>query len=110
LNSPPQLLLAAIAKIQSNHLVDDPPLFTTFLEVLNGNRAFLRSEATPDVLLEAAYQHVPQGGDSCAMCDRDRTVYQVVRRGQEVLVHYGTIASGNLVVLDVDDRDYTVTC
>jgi hypothetical protein len=53
-------------------------------------------------LFEANYNHV--GGAACEKCSKERAVDRQ-SRSQEIVVHYGTIASGNQVIRDAAERD-----
>ncbi|KAH4794325.1 hypothetical protein JI435_000460 [Parastagonospora nodorum SN15] len=65
---------------------------------------FQRVKAGPDVLFEAAYDHV--GGHTCDQCSVERhEVRQPRESEEEVVVYYGTIASGNQVMQSAADRD-----
>ncbi|CAN9172704.1 unnamed protein product [Alternaria alternata] len=103
LNSSPQVLLAAVAKVRANELRGRSKLceHTAKLESI---AKFQRSKAGPDVLFEAAYDH--EGGQTCANCSSDRHEAREPRdSGEEVVTHYGTIASGNQVIKDAVVRD-----
>ena len=54
------------------------------------------------MLFEASYEHT--GASGCQDCDPKRLVYRPERE-QEVVVHYGTIASGNRVMKSNRVRD-----
>ena len=106
LNSPPQVLLAAVSKMRANHLRGRKKLsdyVSTTSE--NGRLAeFARAGAGPDVLFEASY--APIGGSSCEECSKDHLIKRDPRKNSnEVAVHYGTIASGNQVMRDGEARD-----
>ncbi|KNB06504.1 kinesin [Fusarium oxysporum f. sp. lycopersici 4287] len=77
LNSPPQILLGAVAKVRANELRGRSK-FSEHLSKLECIPNFQRGKAGPDVLFEAT---------------------------EEVMVHYGTIASGNRVMKDGRTRD-----
>jgi nucleoside phosphorylase len=103
INSSPQVLLAAVAKVRANELRGRSKLceHTAKLESI---AKFQRSKAGPDVLFEAAYDH--EGGQTCANCSSDRHEAREPRdSGEEVVTHYGTIASGNQVIKDAVVRD-----
>lgn len=104
LNSPPQMLLAAVARVRANELRGKSRL-DEHLSKLEGVPRFQRSKTGPDVLFEAAYNHM--GGQTCSKCSVDRQVDRVPREDEEELVvtHYGTIASGNKVMQDAIQRD-----
>jgi len=102
LNSPPQILLGAVAKVRANELRGRSRLSEYFSQ-LSRMPKFQRDNAGPDVLFEAAYDH--EGGQTCGLCKREREVDRQRRESEEVVVHYGTIASGNQVMKDGRTRD-----
>ncbi|KAH0566342.1 hypothetical protein GP486_000248 [Trichoglossum hirsutum] len=102
LNSPPQVLLSAVAGMRANHLRQRNRLLQHVLKVQN-LPGFTRDDAGPDILYEASYNHV--GGDSCEACSADKVVDRQPRKSNGIVVHYGTIASGNQVVRDGTTRD-----
>ena len=103
LNSPPQILLAAVARVRANELRDRSKL-CEHIAKLEGVGKFQRSKAGPDVLFEATYDH--EGGQTCGKCSGDRREAREPRDSEEeVVTHYGTIASGNQVIKDAAVRD-----
>ncbi|KAF1820020.1 purine and uridine phosphorylase [Dissoconium aciculare CBS 342.82] len=56
-----------------------------------------------DELFEASYDH--EGGSTCMQCARSRTVQRAARRSRRTHLHYGNIASGNVVIKDGRTRD-----
>jgi nucleoside phosphorylase len=103
LNSPPHILLSAVARVQANELRGRSKL-ADHATKLKRIPKFQRSKTGADVLFEAAYDHA--GGQMCELCSTDK---QVARQGreseEEVVVHYGTIASGNQVMRNAAQRD-----
>ncbi|KAH7075839.1 nucleoside phosphorylase domain-containing protein [Paraphoma chrysanthemicola] len=106
LNSPPQVLLSAVAKVRANELRGRSQL-STHVSKLERIARFQRVKAGPDVLFEAAYDHV--GGYTCDQCSLDRREVRQPRESEdneeEVTVYYGTIASGNRVMRNAAERD-----
>ena len=103
LNSPPQILLAAVARVRANELRDRSKL-CEHIAKLEGVGKFQRSKAGPDVLFEANYDH--EGGQTCAKCSGNRHEAREPRDSEEeVATHYGIIASGNQVIKDAAVRD-----
>jgi nucleoside phosphorylase len=98
LNAPPAILLSALLKIQANHIAHRIKLSKTLSEFSR-----LRDNVGHDVLFEPTYEHV--GGPECDRCSKDRLVYRAPRVDQDIMVHYGTIASGNQVIKDGVTRD-----
>jgi len=102
LNCPPPILLGAVAKMRANHLRRRSNL-PKHLSKLSEIPEFTRDRAGPDMLFEATYDHV--GGRLCEMCSADRRVARQPREPGDVVIHYGTIASGNQVMRDGVTRD-----
>ena len=66
--------------------------------------AFRRPKAVSDVLFDASYSHQP--GPTCYKCNVNRQKSRSRREsGEEVTVHYGTIASGNQVIKNATKRN-----
>ncbi|KAF2182636.1 hypothetical protein K469DRAFT_669646 [Zopfia rhizophila CBS 207.26] len=103
LNSPPQILLAAVARVRANELRGRSRL-SEHVSKLDRISKFQRSKTGPDVLFEAIYDH--EGGQTCEQCSTDRQEARQPRESEEeVVVHYGTIASGNQVMRNAAERD-----
>jgi nucleoside phosphorylase len=103
LNSSPQVLLAAVAKVRANELRGRSTL-SEHIAKLNHIPMFRRDNTGPDILFEAAYDH--EGWQTCDKCRADRQEARQLRKsGEEVVVHYGTIASGNQVIKSATERD-----
>jgi nucleoside phosphorylase len=102
INTPPTLLLNALAKLQANNLRRRSNL-SEYLSALSHLPKFTRENVGADILFESTYDHV--GESTCDQCSRDRLVGRTLRGSQEIIVHYGTIASGNQVIKDGITRD-----
>ncbi|OAP55862.1 hypothetical protein AYL99_10014 [Fonsecaea erecta] len=102
LNSPPLLLLNAVAKARTNQLRGTSKLLE-HISKLRHLPEFTRGAAGPDVLFEYTYNH--EGGPTCQSCSAEKQVTRQPRSNEEPVVHYGTIASGNQVVKDAAQRD-----
>ena len=101
INSPPRILLNAVSNIQANQWVRKSRLLE-YLSKLTDLPAFARENAGPDVLFTAEYDH--EGGATCERCSKEKAIERQ-SRSQEIMVHYGTIASGNQVMRDGATRD-----
>ncbi|KAI8622842.1 nucleoside phosphorylase domain-containing protein [Xylariaceae sp. FL1651] len=101
LNAPPAILLNAVTNLQANHFRGRSRLPEYFAK-LKDLPAFAREGAGQDILFEANYNHQGQAG--CGTCCKDKLIPRE-QRVQEVVVHYGTIASGNRVMRDGVERD-----
>jgi nucleoside phosphorylase len=103
LNSPPHVLLCAVAKVRANEMRGRSQL-SQHISRLEGIAKFQRCRAGPDLLFKAAYNH--QHGTRCDQCSAESRQPRPEREsGAEVTVHYGTIASGNQVMKDAAERD-----
>jgi len=101
LNTPPTILLNAVANLRAKHIRGRYKLLEYFSK-LESLPEFGREAAGSDALFEANYNH--EGGATCGKCSKDYLVARKPRR-QGVVVHYGTIASGNQVMRDAVERD-----
>ena len=103
LNAPSQMLLNAVARVQANELFGRSKVLERIAK-LNHSPRFQRSKAGPDVLFKATYDH--EEGQTCDACRADKQEVRLPRnREEEVVVHYGTIASGNQVIKNARERD-----
>ncbi|KAH7072874.1 hypothetical protein BKA63DRAFT_544167, partial [Paraphoma chrysanthemicola] len=102
LNIPPMVLLNAIANVRAKQIRGKGKLME-YLSKLESLHDFSRDAAGPDVLFETDYEHVERER-TCMKCSKEHIVPREARR-QEVLVHYGIIASGNLVMRSAAERD-----
>jgi nucleoside phosphorylase len=104
LNSPPQILLSAIAQVQAKEILERSQL-TTYTSKLERVTEYRRPQAGLDILFEATYDHAIEG-QLCDRCSIDRQVARQPRESEkEVMVHYGTIASGNRLIKSAAIRD-----
>lgn len=97
-NSPPNILLNAVSKLRANRLEH-----RTNISKILCSFSHLRDDAGPDILFKQTYTHV--GGTECDMCDRDMVTDRTPRSSEDIVVHYGTIASGNQLIRDGVIRD-----
>jgi nucleoside phosphorylase len=103
LNAPPQILLAAVARVRANELRGRSKL-SKHASRLERIAKFQRAKAGPDVLFEAIYDHA--GGQTCDGCNANQQAIRQPRESEEeVVVHYGTVASGNQVIRSAAERD-----
>jgi nucleoside phosphorylase len=102
LNSPPQILLAAVARVRANELRGRSRL-SEYASKLERIPEFQRSKTGCDVLFEAGYNH--KDDLSCESCSTDRQQARTQRESDDVIVHYGTIASGNQEMKDAAERN-----
>jgi nucleoside phosphorylase len=103
LNSPPQILLAALASVQANEFRGRSKV-AEYIAKLNRVPKFRRDKAGADVLFAATYDH--EGGPTCDKCKAERQEAREPRDSdEEVVIHYGTVASGNQVIKNAAKRD-----
>jgi hypothetical protein len=102
LNTPPTVLLNAVANVRAKQMRGKGRLLE-YLSKLDSLPDFTREAAGWDTLFEAEYEHAGKGS-TCANCSTEHAVDREPRR-QEVVVHHGTIASGNQVIKDAAVRD-----
>jgi nucleoside phosphorylase len=101
LNTPPTVLLNAVANLRARHMRGKGRLLE-YLSKLDSLLGFGRKAAGSDTLYDGTYDH--QGGATCRQCSQSYLVAREPRR-QDVVVHYGTIASGNQVMKSAAQRD-----
>jgi nucleoside phosphorylase len=102
LNTPPPILLNALAQYQAKNL-DKRGGLTSHLFKPALTHLPATNDLTDDVLFEATYNH--SGSSTCEDCDKERIVKRPMRNEGENMIHYGTIASGNQVIRDGTIRD-----
>jgi nucleoside phosphorylase len=103
LNSPPQILLSAVAKVQAYEIRGKTKL-AEHISRLDHIPEYQRVKARADIYFEATYNH--EGGLTCDKCKVERQETRQPRDSEEkVVIHYGTIASGNQVIKDATKRD-----
>lgn len=131
LNHPPTELLSALTKIEKEHTMKGSKI-PQYLKDLETNwprlaPKYTRSELLKDVLFKADCKHIENDNteesqekydyeeedeeeeeeeekerNHCIRCDQTKTVR---RKPRDMRVHYGLIASGNMVVKDAPLRD-----
>jgi nucleoside phosphorylase len=107
LNRPPQKLLAAVADLQSDHMMGTSRIPEFFLEVKTRypNMSDFLHPTGEDCLFQADYNHEHEG-QSCDNCDRTKIIVRDPRPSRSPRIHYGLIASGSQVMKDASCRDH----
>lgn len=122
LNTPPNSLLTALAKLETEHEMRGTRI-PNYLENVKRiwprlGQQYLSTDSLEDILFKADYHHMEQSraekddnlsnnesnreGESCPFCDKT----QVVERSpRDTRVHYGLIASVNQVIKNAAIRD-----
>ncbi|KAI9687458.1 MAG: hypothetical protein M1822_002068 [Bathelium mastoideum] len=97
LQPPPQVLLNAVTKLKSSHMLGQNNL-GKYLSTICGDQFFAKHKAGNDNLfIDQRFQP-----------DSDSVLLSSVRRHRKTdlpFIHYGTIASGNKVIKDGNERD-----
>jgi len=122
LNNPPNALLTALAKLETEHELNGSQI-PKYLDELKQRwprlaPKYMRSDSLNDMLFKADYGHVSKSktdcatildnnngeeeGENCRFCDRTQVIK---RRPRDMRVHYGLIMSGNQVIKDATVRD-----
>ncbi|KAG2027693.1 hypothetical protein GB937_000133 [Aspergillus fischeri] len=101
LNSPPRPLLTAVNNMRAAELTDDPR-YPEYLQraISRTGRTqanFGRPSSQSDRLFKTEHEH-PATGKNCDRCPREWEETRHERDGQDPLLHYGIIASGNSVI------------
>ena len=103
LNTPPHALLQALANLQARHFLEDNNV-QKYVSVVERRARFRRPDPNSDVLFQDTYDH-SEGEKTCERCDKLRTVPRRPRAHNDIVVHYGTIASGNRVIKNATERN-----
>ncbi|KAF3200032.1 hypothetical protein TWF191_004180 [Orbilia oligospora] len=109
LNTPPKYLLNAVSKLISNHLRGKNTLLD-HLAAATSQPDFARKNAGEDILFKPTFIHVE--GAMCENCkfQKEEIIQRTPRPGQDYMIHYGTIASGNSLIRDAQTRDRHWVC
>ncbi|KAN0066856.1 hypothetical protein V8E54_015028 [Elaphomyces granulatus] len=109
MNQPPQVLLNAIARLHADDMVGhNRSIAHVISDVLDTNVEmkvpFSKPADEQDTLFNAAYDH-PRREDTCINCDKRRLIHRDPRTSGQPRIHYGLIASGNMVMKHGKTRD-----
>jgi nucleoside phosphorylase len=113
LNTPPEVLLKALANLQARHELEPPRVPEFLKDVVTRNprlaklkQGYVHQGFENDRLFKATYEHVH--GADCRNCDPTEEIQREERDSTEPDIHYGIIASGNTLVKDAATRDKIV--
>lgn len=118
LDSPPQVVLAALSRLQAQHLTDGSRIPEFLSELIikypRMKKAFTFQGEPNDCLFESDYEHASPDS-SCEECDQIRLVERGPRDDSHPAIHYGNIASTDQMIGDAPTRDrlskeYRVLC
>lgn len=104
LNKPPQILLTAISKLQSDHMLRGSGLSERLSELAKKSSMFAHPGQDIDRLFHANYEH-SDGQKACDECESRFLVARARRANDLPIIHYGLIASGNQVLKHAGTRD-----
>ncbi|EXK79050.1 hypothetical protein FOQG_16318 [Fusarium oxysporum f. sp. raphani 54005] len=105
LNTPPQILLTALSRLQAEHFTDNSRVSAFLADLPHKMRErFSHPGLSNDSLFQSHYLHVGSHS-TCVECDHTQTVKREDRHDADPVIHYGTIASGNQVIKDADLRN-----
>ena len=101
LNRPPDVLLTALANLQSRHMMRGHELVKYLSEMSRRYprmaTQFARPDMQHDLLYDAEYDHIRENA-TCSQCDIGRLVDREPRPFEDPFIHYGLIASGDQVI------------
>lgn len=112
LNSPPQALLNALTNLQAQHEFGSkvPEILGTMLKkntglakAKPGKPSYAYQGREHDKLFRPTYHH--SQGRNCNSCDPAQEIEREERESESPEIHYGLIASGNILVKDATFRD-----
>ncbi|KAK6507656.1 hypothetical protein TWF481_006081 [Arthrobotrys musiformis] len=116
LNSPPRVLLNAVAALQAQHdrqpshiprflreMITKNP---TMAQTQQGLPGFVHQGSHNDRLFVATFPHA--GGDNCQNCNSAKQENRTTRDSVDPQIHYGIIASGNTFVKNAETRNSLV--
>lgn len=92
-----------VSSLRSKHYSSPSRVPSILLERSEQLRNFKRP-VSADRLFKDTYQHESSIPD-CASCDQSKLVKRRPRDSDDPVIHYGAIASGNLVIKDSQTRD-----
>lgn len=105
---PPRSLSTALGAMQARHEMQENKI-PLYVEKMIEKHPFMRKKGysqpdqSLDRLFKPEYLHV--SGKNCSKCDDSETIEREDRFDDGPVIHYGTIASGNMVVKDSALRD-----
>ncbi|KAE8364037.1 nucleoside phosphorylase domain-containing protein [Aspergillus caelatus] len=105
--APPRKILAAVDLLKAYHARPKKPVnnMLSIVEELGEEYAYPEEDVALDLLYQADYEHGPEA-EACDFCDRKALIPRNTRKLQyRPYVHYGIIASGNMVIKSGIERD-----
>ncbi|KAJ9235265.1 hypothetical protein DTO169E5_6231 [Paecilomyces variotii] len=108
LNRPPRSLASGLTKLQAEHDMNGNKVVHYIEQMLNKypnmrKNGYTYPGRSLDRLFQPSYPHI--GGRTCKKCEESGQVDREARQDDAPRIHYGTIASGSMVVKDPVKRD-----
>ncbi|KAI0552294.1 purine and uridine phosphorylase [Xylaria curta] len=94
---PSQELRMTVAALQARHEVEPSRIPDILRRIAKQNpymERYTSRESLQDLLFEGTYEH-PVSESTCNRCDQSRLVKRIPRCGNDPMIHYGVIASGD---------------
>ncbi|KAL4894296.1 hypothetical protein BDV59DRAFT_16760 [Aspergillus ambiguus] len=106
LNKPPQVLLKAMAQLESDYMMGKRVISKTVADALQKDEILRQQFLRPrnDWLFTSTYVH-KENAPNCLECDQTNLVNRPPRKSEEPYIHCGLIASGDQVIKDASTRD-----
>jgi nucleoside phosphorylase len=109
LNSPPRSILTAVSNMRATELTDDP-CYPEYIEnaikrTARTSKTFHRPDARTDRLFQVMYEHPETSKLTCDECPVEWEAVRHAREEDTSQVHYGVIASANVVMKHGVTRD-----
>lgn len=113
LSKPPEVLLSALAALQTEHEITAPKI-PDLLETMWTKKprmkkprrkepGYIHQGFENDQLFSPLYAHID--GHTCNKCDLSQEIQRNKRLTTDPEIHYGIIASGNTLIKDASTRD-----
>ena len=99
---PPQVLLRALSKLRAEHELQDSQIPSILDTGMRFSKKFAENFKHPGMENDHLYKYEPDSNAEIAVLDRPH-------RGSDPEIHYGTIASGNLLVKDAKMRSKIIS-
>lgn len=112
LKPPPRILLNAVHKLRSNHFLQESTIPDKLRKMYTKHpgmskprtgQGFVHPGTNKDRLFRSDYRH-QKGAKNCDACDK-KEIAREKRPDCDPFIHYGTIASGDMVIKDPQTRD-----
>ncbi|KAG7152782.1 putative ankyrin repeat protein like [Verticillium longisporum] len=107
LNTPPQVLLTALARLQTEHITGEnriPEFISGLIAKYPKMKGFTYRGESNDCLFHTEYEHVSANLD-CEQCDRAHAILRDARDDTHPVTHYGNIASGDQLIKNATMRN-----